>query len=97
MQLQPLFKALSVALVLGVGTVAPQQANAFFGFGDWFPGGWGGPGWGSYYPYYGYPYYGGHYPYYGYGYPAYGGYPYYGYGAYPYVYPAPAAPAAKSE
>ncbi len=77
MAVKRLFKALSLAAILGASALPLQSAHAFWGPFSW------GPGWGGY-PYatpwytgYGHPYYG--YP--GWGYPYYG-YP--GWGAYPY-------------
>jgi hypothetical protein len=88
-------RVLLAALVAGIAGLGSMSANAFWGWGPFgvFPGGWGGPGWGSPWGWGGAPWYGG-YPYhggwgapYGYGHP-------YGWGVPAYGYPAVVAPSA---
>ncbi len=90
-------RVLLAALVAGIAGLGSMSANAFWGWGPFgvFPGGWGGPGWGSPWGWGGAPWYGG-YPYhggwgapYGYGY----GHPF-GWGVPAYGYPAVVAPSA---
>ena len=88
-------RVLLATLVAGIAGLGSMSANAFWGWGPFgvFPGGWGGPGWGSPWGWGGAPWYGG-YPYrggwgapYGYGHP-------YGWGVPAYGYPTVVAPSA---